>query len=250
MFGELTDLKSLRDATNSVDGVIHTAFNHDFSKLKEISEIDRRVIETLGEALAGSQRPLVVSSGTGLVDRSRIHGLAPETDKPVSSALFPRAATEEAAASMLAKGVNIIVVRLSQVHDTEHQGRLAEHIRIAREKGFVAYVGQGENRLSAVHVTDAARLYRLALEKGETGAHYHAVAEEGVPMHAIAAQLAESLSLPVRSISTEEVEAYFGWIAALAHVDLGASGKATQAHLGWLPDGPGLLEDLRNMNKG
>lgn len=114
----------------------------------------------------------------------------------------------------------------------------------------MAYVGQGENRLSAVHVTDAARLYRLALEKGETGAHYHAVAEEGVPMHAIAAQLAESLSLPVRSISTEEVEAYFGWIAALAHVDLGASGKATQAHLGWLPDGPGLLEDLRNMNKG
>ncbi|HCI5976284.1 TPA: SDR family oxidoreductase [Klebsiella variicola] len=241
MFGELTDLKSLRDATNSVDGVIHTAFNHDFSKLKENSEIDRRVIETLGEALAGSQRPLVVSSGTGLVDRSRIHGLVRETDKPVSFALFPRAATEEAAASMLAKGVNIIVVRLSQVHDTEHQGRLAEHIRIAREKGFVAYVGQGENRLSAVHVTDAARLYRLALEKGETGAHYHAVAEEGVPMHAIAAQLAESLSLPVRSISTEEVEAYFGWIAALAHVDLGASGKATQAHLGWLPDGPGLL---------
>ncbi|HIH9994689.1 SDR family oxidoreductase [Klebsiella variicola] len=250
MFGELTDLKSLRDATNSVDGVIHTAFNHDFSKLKENSEIDRRVIETLGEALAGSQRPLVVSSGTGLVDRSRIHGLARETDKPFSSALFPRAATEEAAASMLAKGVNIIVVRLSQVHDTEHQGRLAEHIRIAREKGFVAYVGQGENRLSAVHVTDAARLYRLALEKGETGAHYHAVAEEGVPMHAIAAQLAESLSLPVRSISTEEVEAYFGWIAALAHVDPGASGKATQTHLGWLPDGPGLLEDLRNMNKG
>ncbi|ENZ7193815.1 SDR family oxidoreductase [Klebsiella variicola] len=250
MFGELTDLKSLRDATNSVDGVIHTAFNHDFSKLKENSEIDRRVIETLGEALAGSQRPLVVSSGTGLVDRSRIHGLARETDKPFSSALFPRAATEEAAASMLAKGVNVIVVRLSQVHDTVHQGRLAEHIRIAREKGFVAYVGQGENRLSAVHVTDAARLYRLALEKGETGAHYHAVAEEGVPMHAIAAQLAESLSLPVRSISTEEIEAYFGWIAALAHVDLGASGKATQTHLGWLPDGPSLLEDLRNMNKG
>ncbi|MCS5880946.1 hypothetical protein LNP17_14995 [Klebsiella variicola subsp. variicola] len=116
MFGELTDLKSLRDATNSVDGVIHTAFNHDFSKLKEEQwEIDRRVIETLGEALAGSQRPLVVSSGTGLVDRSRIHGLARETDKPVSSALFPRAATEEAAASMLAKGVNIIVVSLSQV---------------------------------------------------------------------------------------------------------------------------------------
>ncbi|HDS8533563.1 SDR family oxidoreductase [Klebsiella variicola] len=250
MFGELTDLKSLRDATNSVDGVIHTAFNHDFSKLKENSEIDRRVIETLGEALAGSQRPLVVSSGTGLVDRSRIHGLARETDKPFSSALFPRAATEEAAASMLAKGVNVIVVRLSQVHDTVHQGRLAEHIRIAREKGFVAYVGQGENRLSAVHVTDAARLYRLALEKGETGAHYHAVAEEGVPMHAIAAQLAESLSLPVRSISTEEIEAYFGWIAALAHVDPGASGKATQTHLGWLPDGPGLPEDLRNMNKG
>lgn len=237
MFGELTDLKSLRDATNSVDGVIHTAFNHDFSKLKENSEIDRRVIETLGEALAGSQRPLVVSSGTGLVDRSRIHGLARETDKPFSSALFPRAATEEAAASMLAKGVNVIVVRLSQVHDTVHRGRLAEHIRIAREKGFVAYVGQGENRLSAVHVTDAARLYRLALEKGETGAHYHAVAEEGVPMHAIAAQLAESLSLPVRSISTEEIEAYFGWIAALAHVDPGASGKATQTHLGWLPDG-------------
>lgn len=247
LFGELTDLKSLRDAAASVDGIIHTAFNHDFSKLKENSEVDRRVIETLGDALAGSQRRLVVSSGTGLVDRSRTHGLARETDAPVSSTQFPRGATEEAAARVLARGVNVVVVRLSQVHDRAHQGRLAEHIRIAREKGFVAYVGQGENRLSAVHVTDAARLYRLALEKGETGARYHAVAEEGIPMHAIAGQLGESLGLPVRAITAEEANAYFGWIAALAHIDLGASGKATQAQLDWLPAGPGLLEDLRNM---
>lgn len=249
IFGELTDLKSLRDAAASVDGVIHTAFNHDFSKIKENSEIDRRVIETLGEALAGSKRPLIVSSGTGLVDRTKTNGLALETDVSVSSAEFPRAATEEAADAMLARGVHIVVVRLSQVHDTAHQGRLAEHIRIAREKGYVAYVGQGENRLSAVHVTDTAKLYRLALENGEAGARYHAVAEEGVPMHAIARQLGESLVLPVRSLTDKEGEEYFGWISALAQIDLGASGKATQAQLGWLPEGPGLLEDLRNLNK-
>jgi nucleoside-diphosphate-sugar epimerase len=246
--GDVNDLDRLRNAVAAADGVIHTAFSHDFSKLKQHSEEDRMVIETLGEVLLGSDRPLVIASGTGLVDRTKTRGPASETDDSVSSAAFPRAATEEAASTLVAKGGRVIVMRLSQVHDTRHQGRIGQHIQLARQKGWVAYVGAGENRLSAVHVSDATRLFRLALEKGHAGARYHAVSEEGVAMRDIAEVIGAGLKLPVKSIAPEEAPEYFGWIASLATIDLAASSALTRQQLVWNPTGPDLLTDLRNMD--
>jgi nucleoside-diphosphate-sugar epimerase len=246
--GDVNDLDRLRSVALGADGVIHTAFNHDFSKLKQHSEQDRKIIQTLGETLLGSDRPLIVASGTGLVDRARTSGPAVETDDAFSSSEFPRAATEEAAAALVANGGRVILMRLSQVHDTRHQGRIAEHIKLARQQGWVAYVGEGKNRLSAVHVGDAVRLFRLALERGRAGARYHAVGEEGVAMRDIAEVIGAGLKLPVKSISTEQTADYFGWIAGLATLDLAASSALTCEQLGWNPTGPDLLTDLREMD--
>jgi nucleoside-diphosphate-sugar epimerase len=245
--GDVNDLDRLRTGAESADGVIHAAFDHDFSKLKQNSENDRKVIETLGEALAGSDRPLVVTSGTG-VARSKTGGSAIETDGHVRSEEFARAASEEAADALISKGEHVIVMRFSQVHDTRHQGRIAQHIQLARQKGRVAYVGEGKNRLPAVHVSDAARLFRLALEKGQAGARYHAVAEEGIPLHDIAEVIAAGLKVPVGSITPDEAAGYFGWLAKLAQIDLAASSALTRQQLGWNPTGPDLLADLRNMD--
>ena len=244
--GDLNDLNGLRIGAAAADGVIHTAFNHDFSNLAQHSENDRKVIETLGEVLAGSDRPLVISSGTGLAQRTA--GPAVETDHHVTSAEFARAATEEAADAVVAKGGRVSVVRLSQVHDRRHQGRIALHIQLARQKGRVAYVGEGTYRLAAVHVSDAVRLYRLVLENGQVGARYNAVGEEGVAMCDIAQVIGAGLKMPVVSITPEEAADYFGWLANLAQTDLSASSKLTRQQLGWDPTGPDLLTDLRNMD--
>lgn len=244
--GDVNDLDRLRTAAKAADAVIHAAFNHDFADLKRNSEEDRRVIEALGEALAGSDRPLVISSGTGLARRTG--RLALETDDHVTSAEFARAASEEAADAVIARGGRVIVVRLSQVHDTRHQGRIALHIQLARQKGRAAYVGEGRNRLAAVHVSDAVRLYRLALENGHTGARYNAVAEEGVAMCDIAEVIGAGLKMPVESITPEEAPEYFGWLADLVRLDLAASSALTRQQLGWNPTGPDLLSDLRSMD--
>lgn len=243
--GDVNDLERLRTAAEAADGVIHAAFNHDFSNLKQHSEDDRKVIETLGEALAGSDRPLVITSGTGLA-RSKTGGPAVETDDHVTSAEFPRAATEEAVGAVIAKGGRVMVMRLSQVHDARHQGRIAQHIQLARRQGRVAYVGEGENRLPAVHVSDTVRLYRLALEKGKAGARYHAVGEDGVALRDIAEAIGAGLKMPVELITPEEAPEYFGWLANLATIDLAASSALTRQQLGWNPIGPDLLTDLRN----
>ncbi len=245
--GDVNDRDCLRKAAGTADGVIHAAFDHDFSNLQQSSENDRKAIETLGAVLAGSDRPFVVSSGTGLA-RSRTGGLAVETDGYVTSAEFARAATEEAADSVIAQGGRVMVVRLSQVHDTRHQGRIAQHILLARQKGYVAYVGEGKNRLPAVHVADAVRLYRLVLENGRAGARYNAVAEEGVALRDIAEAIGAGLKMPVHSIAPEVAPAYFGWLANLAQTDLAASGTLTRRELGWDPTGPDLLSDLRTMD--
>ena len=245
--GDVNDLERLRAAATGCDGVIHAAFNHDFANLKQHSENDRKVIDTLGEALAGSDRPLIVTSGTGL-SRSRTGGPATETDGYPPSAEQPRAATEEAADAIIAKGGHAMVLRLPQVHDTRHNGRIALHIQLARQKGWVAYVGEGANRLPAAHVTDVVRLYRLALEAGRSGARYNAVAEEGVAMRDIAEAIGAGLGLPVRSVSPEAAPDYFGWMAPLAMTDLAASSHLTRAALGWTPTGPDLLTDLRDMD--
>ena len=244
--GDLNDLESLRKGTAMSDGVIHTAFIHDFSKFQEVCEVDRRVIEALGAALAGSDRPLLITSGTGMAN-SAPGRLATEEDAPDISHPIPRIASEQAAASLAAKGVHVAVMRLAQVHNTVKQGFVTYAIELARQKGVCAYVGDGSNRWPAVHVLDAARLYRLALEKLVTGARYHAVAEEGVSMRDIAEVIGRGLKVPVISVSPEEAPAHFGWLAAFAGRDLPASSGLTQERLAWRPTGPRLIADLEQM---
>jgi nucleoside-diphosphate-sugar epimerase len=244
--GSLDDADSLKKGAVRSDGVIHLAFNHDFSKFAANCEDDRRVIKALGSALAGSDRPLIVTSGTGLANT--VPGQpATEDGAVISSDMIPRAASEEAAASVAADGVNVSVVRLPQVHDTVRQGLITYAIAIAREKGVCAYVGDGRNRWPAAHVLDTARLYRLALEKAEPGAKYHGVAEEGVPLCEIAEAIGRRLKMPVKSIAAQEAQAYFGWLAMFAGHDVPASSALTRKKLGWQPTGPGLIADLEQL---
>lgn len=239
--GDLETLESLKSGAAAADAVIHLAFIHDFSKFAENCEIDRRAIEAMGEALGGSDRPLLVTSGIGRLAPGR---LATEDDKPAPD--FPRA-SEAAAAAVAAKGGNASVVRLPQVHDTVKQGFVSYAIAIYRERGACAYVGDGHNRWSAAHVLDVARLYRLAIEKAQPGAVYHAVADEGVAMRAIAEAIGRRLNLPVKSIAPEEAGAYFGWLAPFAALDMPASSEKTRQTLGWKPTGPGLIADLERL---
>jgi nucleoside-diphosphate-sugar epimerase len=244
--GDLEDLESLRNGAAMSDSVIHTAFIHDFSKFKANCEIDKRAIETLGAALAGTDRPLIVTSGTGVVFMPG--RLSTEEDAPNSP--MPRV-SEQTGASVAAKGVRVSVMRLPQVHDPVKQGLITYMIAVAREKGVSAYVGDGLNRWPAVHLLDAARLYRLALEKGaekgSAGARYNAVAEEGVPLREIAETIGRGLKVPVVSKSPEEAGEHFGWLAHFVGADIPASSALTQQQLGWRPKGPGLISDLNAM---
>lgn len=241
--GDLEDLDSLRSGAAAADGVIHLAFIHDFSKFKQNCEIDERAIDALGSALAGSDRPLIVTSGTGLVTPGRV---ATEDVPAPSSSPMPRV-SEQTAFSFAPRGVRVSVVRLPQVHDTVKQGLVTYLIALARERGVSAYVGDGSNRWPAAHVLDTALLYRLALEKHEAGARYHAVAEQGVPVREIAEVIGRGLKIPVVSKSPEEAAAHFGWLGTFAGLDLPASSAQTQQRLGWRPTGPGLIADLEQM---
>jgi nucleoside-diphosphate-sugar epimerase len=240
-------LETLKTGAARSDGVIHLAFNHDFSKFKDNCEDDRRVIRALGSVLAGSKRPLIVTSGTGIVN-SAPGQLATEDAAAVTSDVIPRAASEETAESLAADGVNVSVVRLPQVHDTVKQGLVTYAIAIARDKGFCAYVGDGHNRWPAGHVTDVARLYRLAIEKAEPRARYHAVGEEGVSVKAMSETIGQRLRLPVKSISPQDAQAHFGWLAMFAPLDLPASSAQTRKKLGWQPTGPGMIADLERLH--
>jgi nucleoside-diphosphate-sugar epimerase len=241
--GSLEDLEGLKAAAAGADGVIHLAFNHDFSRFMQNCEDDRRVIAALGSALAGSSRPLVVTSGTGMAATAPGQ-MAREDGATISSSVIPRAASEEAAA---ASGANVSVVRLPQVHDTKKQGLVTYAIGLAREKGFLAHVGDGANRWPAAHVLDVARLYRLVIERAAPGSVYHAVAEEGVSLRDIVQVLGQRLGLPVRSLTPEEAPGYFGWMAMFATLDLPASSEQTRRVLGWEPTGPGMLADLAQL---
>lgn len=244
--GSLADADVLEAGAARADGVIHLAFNHDFSRFAANCEDDRRVIAALGSALAGSNRPLVITSGTGIA--GSVPGQpAREDNAPIGSDTHPRAASEEAAAAVAASGVNVSVVRLPQVHDTAKQGLITPLIAVYRAKGACVYLGAGRNRWAAAHVLDVARLYRLAIEKAEPNAKYHAVADEGVPMRDIADTLGRRLKLPTKSIAAEEAAAYFGWLAMFAAYDMPASSEQTRRTLGWQPTGPSLLADLAQL---
>jgi nucleoside-diphosphate-sugar epimerase len=250
--GSLGDLDSLRSGAAASDGVIHLAFNHDafgndLSRFVANCETDRQVIDAIGSVLAGSDRPFIVTSGTGLANT--VPGQPALEDNPIiNSSVHPRAASEEAVAALAARGVNVSVVRLPQVHDPVKQGLITYAIIVAREKGVSPYVGEGLNRWPAAHVQDTARLYRLALEKNDAGAKYHAVAEEGIPLRDIAETIGKGLKVPVVSISPEEASAHFGWLAMFVGRDAPASSALTQKRLGWRPTGPGLIADLEQMN--
>jgi len=241
--GSLDDVESLRSGAANSDGVIHTAFNHDFSRWKENSENDRRAIEALGQALAGSKRRLIVTSGTALLTPGR---LATEDVKPtLTSNEIPRIASEEAADVVAAQGVNVSVVRLPpSVHGEGDHGFVPALIGLAREKGVCAYIGDGLNRWPAVHRLDAAQVFVRAFEEGAAGARYHGVGDEGVAFREIAETIGRHLDVRTASLSPERSADHFGWLAHFAAIDCPASSAWTQAQLAWHPTHIGLLEDL------
>ncbi|MFM0212404.1 SDR family oxidoreductase [Paraburkholderia sediminicola] len=240
--GTLEDPESLRSGAAQADAVIHTAFDHDFSRFVENCEKDKRAIAALGSALAGSNRPLIITSGTAF--GAAEPGQTATEDVFNTSRPHPRIASELAGNALLEAGVNVSVVRLPQVHNPFKQGLITPLIAIAREKGVCAFVGEGHNRWPAGHVSDVALLYRLAVEKGEQGARYHAVGEEGISCRDIAEALGRGLNLPVVSINPDEAASHFGWMAMFADVDMPASSALTQARLDWHPTGPTLIADL------
>lgn len=242
--GDLEDLDSLRAGAAAADGVIHAGFIHDFTRFREVCETDKKVITTIGEVLAGSDRPFIVTSGTALVSPGQL--ATEDIISPVNPA-WPRA-SEEAAAAVCNLGVRAASVRLSpSVHgDDDKHGFVPILINIAREKGFSAYIGEGLNRWNAVHRLDAAHLFRLALENAVAGARYHAAAEEAVTVRSVAEAIGQQLNIPVKSIAPEAAAEHFGWFAQMAAIDCPASSKLTQERLNWRPTHSTLLSDIEN----
>jgi nucleoside-diphosphate-sugar epimerase len=243
--GTLEDIESLKNGAAASEAVIHLAFNHDFSKFKQNGELDRRAIEAMGSVLAGSDRPFIVTSGVaGIAGAGKL--ATEEMEAPANFSL-PRL-SEQTALSLTSKGVRASVMRLPQVHDTVKQGLITWVVGVAREKGVSAYVGDGTNRWAAAHVSDVARLYRIAVEKNEAGAKYHAVDEEGVALRDIAEVIGRGLKVPVKSIPAESAPAHFGFLAGFIGNDLMGSSVLTRKKLGWTPTGPKLMKDLEKMD--
>ena len=243
--GTLEDVESLRSGAAKSDGVIHCAFDHNFSDFVAICEKDRRAIEAMGSVLEGSDRALVITSGTGM--GNTVPGEPANEDNFNPEHPNPRRASELAGVAVAEKGVRVSVVRLPQVHDPVKQGLVTYYIKNAREKGVVAYVGDGLNRWPAGHRLDVARLYKLAFEKNQAGSRYNAVGEEGVSVREIAEAVGRGLKLPVVSLTAEEAPDHFGFLAAFIGYDMPASSALTQKRLGWTPTGPGLIADLEEM---
>jgi len=240
--GSLEDLESLRAGAAASDAVIHTAFNHDFSRFAENGAAERSAIDALGSALAGTGRPLIVTSGVALIAPGRV--VTEDDVRDPNAVPFPRD-PESVAAAAAARGVRVSVIRLApSVHGKGDHGFVPIVIGLAREHGVSAYVGDGNNRWPGVHRRDAARLYRLALERSAEHAVYHAVADEGVPFREIAGVIGRRLNLPVVSISGDDVDAHFGWFTRFAQIDAGASSAKTRQSLAWHPTEPALLDDL------
>src|SRR5262249_55351790 len=232
--GDLQDLESLKSGAAASDGVIHTAFIHDFNNYGPAAEADTRAIEALGAALAGTDRPLIVTSGTLIVQRKGALAMEDEAHNPN----FPRK-SEEAALSLASRGLHTSILRLPpSVHGDGDQGFVPALIKIAREKRVSAYAGEGLNRWPAVHRLDAAPLYRLGLEKGSGGTAYHGVADEGAPFREIAEVIGRRLNVPVVSKLPAEATEHFGWLAHFVGMDSPASSQKTRGLLGWRPKHP------------
>jgi len=268
--GNLGDVESLRSAAAAADGVIHLAFMHGPSQIPfakrmgvifgglpggiaarfmgAASEADRRAIDTLGLALKGSGRPLVTTFGTMGLSHAGFRAAGPATEEDEPDPLSPgimRARTEESVEALASLGVRASMIRLAPtVHGDGDTGLVPQLIGIARKRGRFAYIGDGQNRWPAVHRLDAARLFRLALEKGVAGARYHSVAEEGIPFRSIAELIGHKLSIPVESVSANEAAKHFSWFGAFAATDNPSSSSRTREQLRWDPTGPGLLADL------
>jgi nucleoside-diphosphate-sugar epimerase len=238
--GSLDDLDSLHDGSAKSDGVIHLAFVHDFHQYEAANEIDRRAIEAMGAALEGSGRPLVIASGVATTAQGR-----PATEEDLAAPDFPRSRATTITLALAGKGVRSSVVRLPPTtHGRGDQGFIPTVVGIAREKGVSGYVGDGFNVWSAVHRSDAARVFRLALQHAPAGSVWHAVAEVGIPTKTIAEVIGRHLDVPVRSVAATDAMDHFGWIGAFWGMNAPASSAVTQERLGWKPTGPGLIEDL------
>jgi len=241
-FGTIEDLDSLKAGAAKADGAVHLAFNHDFSRYVQNCEDDRRAIDALASVLKG--KPLLITSGTAMANTAPGEVATEDTPAPPAS-MIPRAASEEAGLAASKNGVKVSIIRLPQVHDTEKFGLISPAIDIAKAKGKFAYIGDGQTRWPAAHVSDVAVLYRLALEKAAPYAVYNAVGEEGVTNRAIAEAVAPRLGIPAVSIPPEEAGEYFGWLPMFATRDLPASAEKTRKALGWQPKGPTMVEDLK-----
>lgn len=241
--GSLEDVDTLRRGATECDAVIHTAFIHDFSQMAKSGAVDLAAITAMGEVLEGSGKPFVTTSGTALLAPGRV---ATENDKSVAGGPGShRAASDQKTMELATRGVRAMLMRLPpSVHGAGDHGFVPRLVEIAREKGASAYIDEGTNRWPAVHRLDAARLYRLAIERGESGAAYHAIGDEGVPTREIAEAIARGLGVPAVRKSRDEAAEHFGWIAAFFGLDVPASAEITREKLGWQPDQPGLIDDL------
>jgi nucleoside-diphosphate-sugar epimerase len=241
--GDLDDLDSLRGGAGDAEAVIHLANKHDFANQAASNAAERAAVQTLGDALAGTGRPLLVASGVAALTRGRS---ATEADpSPFHGPDAPRGGSENLAFEFAERGVHPVSLRFAPtVHGTGDHGFIAHLAAIARQKGVSAYPGDGTNRWAAVHVSDAARMVVLGLGKAPAGARLHAVAEEGVPTRQIAEAIGRAFDLPVASVTADDVPAHFGWIGAFFGMDLAATSTATRELLGWTPTGPTLIDDL------
>ena len=244
--GDLEEPDTLASGAAAADAVIHCAFDHNFATFFENTKKDERNIAAMGEVLAGTAKPILITSGVGI--GTPVNGGPASEDVLNPHHANPRIATELAGAALIARRIDVRTVRLPQVHDTTKAGLITPLIAEARRAGAIAYLGDGQTRWAAAHVSDVARLYVLALEKGEPGARYNASVEEGVAARDIAEAIGKGTGLPVRSVAPDEVERYFGWMAPFAGLDMVASNDWTRARLGWAPTGPALLTDLAEMD--
>ena len=241
--GDLTTLDVLAEGARDADGVIHCGFIHDFTNYAAAAQTDRVAIETIGTALAGSNRPFLVTSGLAGLPGDRVCTELDDIDPGLERRL-PRV-SEKTGLGLVEKGVRASIIRLpASTHGDGDHGFVPTLIGIARDKGVAAYIGEGSNCWPAGHVDDAAEVYRLALEKGRAGARYHAVGDAGITLREIAEVIGRKLGVPVRSVSPEEAPAHFGWIAPFTLINARASSRITEEELGWRPTRPGLIADL------